>query len=470
MTDPGRATSSRPNRRETGRGERGRKSVRSQSKLQLLLGALIFLAVAASIVMVFSDSVPLLRIGLVAALWAAVIGAIAMTKYRKDSENDAAKTRDLKLVYELQLEREIAARREYELVVETQVRRQVEEQVRIESTEELVGLREEMAALRASLEALFDGELPDERTAVRAESHRLQELAGAPGRLIAAQAADLPPIEDAAVAPDEDDEGFEPDYEGYRQAAQSVVPGVADANDEPHTAETQVMSAEEIVAQGFSVQSFSVQSYTTDGVTTESFSAEGYSAEGFAMPGLVEDEYADEPAESVAVEYAAGGPDDEAAALDAELAEAELAEALAAEAEEDSAVEETTADEAAADEAAEDLPAEDPDAEDLTAEDSSAEDLTAEDSSAEEPVEDGLVDNDVDAEESADEIPADEDADEEGDSDETESAEAESAEDVESEHSVRAGGRSVADLMARLQASGTMPEGGVGRRRRRADS
>lgn len=424
MTDPGRATSPRPNRRETARGERGRKNVRTQSKVQLVLGTLIFLAVAASIVMVFSDSVPLLRIGLVAALWAAVIGAIAMTKYRKDSENDAAKTRDLKLVYELQLEREIAARREYELVVETQVRRQVEEQVRIESTEELIGLREEMAALRSSLEALFDGELPDERTAVRAESHRLQELAGAPGRLIAAQAADLPPIEDVGVGQDEDEEGFEPDYEGYRQAAQTVVPGIADADDDPQTAETQILSEEELVeqdfaaqgyaVQGFTVQSFAMEGFTTDGVTTESFSAEGYSAEGYGMPGLPADDQAEElaaaPEEDYADAYEAEGVEDDGGPATQVFAPHEFAA-------EGFAVEEFE------------------------------QEFEAEDEHAE----------------AADEL---EDADEPDDADLAD--EDETDEDDENEHSVRAGGRSVADLMARLQANGTLPESG-GRRRRRAE-
>ncbi|WP_024795117.1 DUF6779 domain-containing protein [Tomitella biformata] len=372
MTDSGRATSPRPNRRETARREPGRKTVRSQSKLQLLLGALIFLAVAASIVMVFTDSVTMLRIGLVAALWAAVIGSIAMTKYRKDSENDAAKTRDLKLVYELQLEREISARREYELVVETQVRRQVEEQVRVESTEELIGLREEISALRSSLEALFDGELPDERTAVRAESHRLQELAGAPGRLVAAQAADLPPIEDVALAQDEDAEGFEPDYEGYRQAAQTVIPGIADADDDPQTAETQILSAEEIAAQGYGVQGSTV----SDAAAVE-YDAEDYSTDGQAL----------------------------------EVDEVEVGE-----------------------------------------------------------VEDHDVEEHADGDYAADDDADDDDADDEDEAGEVEVELDDAEEDLadDSEHSVRAGGRSVADLMARLQANGTLPESG-GRRRRRSE-
>lgn len=227
MTDPGRADQPRPSR-----GRRDTRQRRVQQPWQIVVAVLTLLAVVASVVAVFSDSVQVLRIGVVIALWAAVLAAIAMTRYRKDSESDAAKTRDLKLVYELQLEREIAARREYELVVETQVRRQVESQVRNETTEELVGLRREVEALRASLEVVFDGELPDERIAVRAEARRLQELAGGPSGLLAAQAADLPPLDEVTAAPTPQ-EGFQPDYEGYRAAAQEVLPGMGDIEPAP---------------------------------------------------------------------------------------------------------------------------------------------------------------------------------------------------------------------------------------------
>lgn len=231
MTDPGRASQPRPSR-----GRRDTRQRRVQRPWQIVVAVLTLLAVVASVVAVFSDSVQVLRIGVVIALWAAVLAAIAMTRYRKDSESDAAKTRDLKLVYELQLEREIAARREYELVVETQVRRQVESQVRNETTEELVGLRREVEALRASLEVVFDGELPDERIAVRAEARRLQELDGGPSGLLAAQAADLPPLDEVTAAP-APEEGFQPDYEGYRAAAQEVLPGMGEIDPEPPAAD-----------------------------------------------------------------------------------------------------------------------------------------------------------------------------------------------------------------------------------------
>ncbi len=160
MTSAARSSSPRRGRRSAG---------------QLILGALVALGAIASIFLVFSDSVQLLRIGLVVALWAAIIGGIAMTKYRREAAVDRAKTRDLQTVYELQLEREIAARREYENTVEQRVR----EEVRAD-TAEIAGLREELAALRRSLEVIFDGKLPDDRPALRAESSRVPELAGRP--------------------------------------------------------------------------------------------------------------------------------------------------------------------------------------------------------------------------------------------------------------------------------------------------
>lgn len=127
----------------------------------------------ASLLLVFSDSVQMLRIAVVVALWCAVVGAIAMTKYRRESALDRAKAEDLKTVYELQLDREISARREYELGVEEKVR----SELRIDA-DEMTALRTELAALRRSLEALFDGKLPDDGLALEGESVR--ELDSAP--------------------------------------------------------------------------------------------------------------------------------------------------------------------------------------------------------------------------------------------------------------------------------------------------
>ncbi|WP_297607695.1 DUF6779 domain-containing protein [Nocardia sp.] len=120
----------------------------------------------------------MIRVGLVAALWAAAIGALAATRYRRESATDKAKVGDLQKVYQLQLEREVAARREYELGVETRVRREMGA-----DAEEMAALRVELTVLRESLQRLFDGDLPYERPALRADAVRVQELPSADSKI-----------------------------------------------------------------------------------------------------------------------------------------------------------------------------------------------------------------------------------------------------------------------------------------------
>ncbi|GAA1883353.1 DUF6779 domain-containing protein [Williamsia serinedens] len=165
-----------------GRSAGTRRSRRGPA--QWLLGLLLVLAIGASIAMIFSpDRSIVASLAVIAALWAAVIGAILVTKFRRQADSAEAKTRDLRVVYELQLEREIAARKQYELGVEAQIRREV----RAESSAELRALQEQVASLRASVEALV-GELPDQRVALEAE------------RLRALGPVDDPVVSDGATA------------------------------------------------------------------------------------------------------------------------------------------------------------------------------------------------------------------------------------------------------------------------------
>ncbi|TQF75043.1 hypothetical protein FK531_03060 [Rhodococcus spelaei] len=138
---------------------------------QMIVAGLVVLAVVASLFLIFSDSIQLLRVGVVIALWAATLGALAMTKYRRESALDKAKVRDLQTVYELQLEREITARREYESGVEARVRSETNLDV-----SEIAALRAELAALRGSLEVLFEGKMPVDRVALTADATRVPEL------------------------------------------------------------------------------------------------------------------------------------------------------------------------------------------------------------------------------------------------------------------------------------------------------
>ncbi|WP_168706415.1 DUF6779 domain-containing protein [Gordonia paraffinivorans] len=153
-----------------GRSADTRRSRRSAA--QWLLGLLIVLSLAASILMVFTDRLSITgSLAVISALWAAVIGAILVTKFRRQAESAEAKSRDLRLVYELQLEREIAARRQYELDVETTIRKEVT----AEANEELSELKAQVLALRSSLEMLIGEPLPDQRAALSNE--KLRELA-----------------------------------------------------------------------------------------------------------------------------------------------------------------------------------------------------------------------------------------------------------------------------------------------------
>lgn len=190
----------------------------------MIIAALLALAVIASLFLIFSNSVQLLRVGLVVALWAATLGAIAMTKYRRESALDKAKVADLQTVYELQLEREISARREYELSVEGRVRREV-----TADAEELAGLRAELVALRRNLEALFEGGLLPEQTALKTDSTRVPELGGS-------SYGAYQPAPSGLYVPGAG-------QSGPSQPAPNVG-GLASPNDDPVTAETTVVFAE----------------------------------------------------------------------------------------------------------------------------------------------------------------------------------------------------------------------------------
>ncbi len=153
----------------------------------ILLTALLVLAIVASTVLVFTNRVELLKLAVVLALWAAVAAAFVSFIYRRQSDLDQAKVRDLKYVYDLQLDREISARREYELAVEAQLRRELSAELRAQAANEVAALRAELAALRTNLGILFDADL-DQRPALETDRPA--------GRVIASR-IDTPPRPEA---------------------------------------------------------------------------------------------------------------------------------------------------------------------------------------------------------------------------------------------------------------------------------
>ncbi|WP_063721504.1 DUF6779 domain-containing protein [Nocardia vinacea] len=220
MVSPSRSSTSRRRRDDAGK---------------LFIGVLILLGLVASVFLVFSDRLQFVRIGLVAALWAAVIGALAATRYRKEATIDKAKVRDLQTVYELQLEREVTARREYELGVEARVRAEVGA-----DAAEMAALRAELTVLRESLQRLFDGDLPMDRPALRADATRIHELPSAFGNSANNSSANADTWLDMAFQ--QSPSTFTPVFESDHPEP----PRFASPFDDPVTAETAIVSLDDL--------------------------------------------------------------------------------------------------------------------------------------------------------------------------------------------------------------------------------
>jgi hypothetical protein len=137
----------------------------------LLAGAVLF-ALAATGLLVLTDEQKWLRLGIVAALWAALAGAFVAAKYRRQVADQREAAAERQKIYELELEREVAARREYELEVAAEAKRQAEEEAR----DDIAVLRDELQKMRQTLESLLGGEFLVERYALRAESTRMRSL------------------------------------------------------------------------------------------------------------------------------------------------------------------------------------------------------------------------------------------------------------------------------------------------------
>ncbi|MDQ3786717.1 MAG: hypothetical protein M3422_05660, partial [Actinomycetota bacterium] len=137
----------------------------------LLAGAVLF-ALAATGLLVLTDEERWLRLGIVAALWAALGGAFLAAKYRRQVTDQREAAAERQKIYELELEREVAARREYELEVAAEAKRQAEEEAR----DDIAVLRDELQKMRQTLESLLGGEFLVERYALRAESTRMRSI------------------------------------------------------------------------------------------------------------------------------------------------------------------------------------------------------------------------------------------------------------------------------------------------------
>jgi uncharacterized protein DUF6779 len=141
----------------------------------LMMSTVVMAAAAAAVLAVGTQDARLLRLGLVAALWAALLGAFAAAQMRREARSSAEHAARLRSTYQLELEREVTARRVHTLTVERELREQAE----LTQLRELGELRAELAAVRANLERL-GGAPVMERVTLHAESTRLLPLPAQP--------------------------------------------------------------------------------------------------------------------------------------------------------------------------------------------------------------------------------------------------------------------------------------------------
>jgi hypothetical protein len=142
----------------------------------LMLSTMVMAAAAAAVLALGTQDAHLLRLGVVAALWAALLAAFTTARARREISSRAEHADQLRAVYQLELQREVVARREHALTVERALR----EQAQLSQQREIGQLRTELAAIGGNLAQLLGGNSMLERITMRADSTRVVPLPAQP--------------------------------------------------------------------------------------------------------------------------------------------------------------------------------------------------------------------------------------------------------------------------------------------------
>lgn len=140
---------------------------------QLILIVLVVLALAASITMMLTGNVNLLKIAMLAALWAAAIGIFLVIRYRNELNEQ-------KLQHENQIEQARLAFHAEQAARELELEQRITEKTNDATQETLDKIKEQLDNLRSQLEML-SGLSFEEPTMIRAEAHRIKELGASDG-------------------------------------------------------------------------------------------------------------------------------------------------------------------------------------------------------------------------------------------------------------------------------------------------
>ena len=154
---------------------------------QLLLVGLVVLALAASVIMMLTGNINLLKVALLAALWAAVFGIFLTYFYRN-------KLSEQKLEHENQIEQARLAFHAEQAARELELEQRITEKTNDATQETLDKIKDQLDNLRSQLEML-SGVSFEEPTMIRAEAHRIKEMK----EISASDGVDYGPVEFGAT-------------------------------------------------------------------------------------------------------------------------------------------------------------------------------------------------------------------------------------------------------------------------------
>ena len=157
---------------------------------QLLLVGLVVLALAASVIMMLTGNINLLKVALLAALWAAVFGIFLTYFYRN-------KLSEQKLEHENQIEQARLAFHAEQAARELELEQRITEKTNDATQETLDKIKDQLDNLRSQLEML-SGVSFEEPTMIRAEAHRIKEMK----EISASDGVDYGPVEFGATTPE----------------------------------------------------------------------------------------------------------------------------------------------------------------------------------------------------------------------------------------------------------------------------
>ncbi|WP_080796721.1 DUF6779 domain-containing protein [Corynebacterium pacaense] len=144
----------------------------SPDRGQILLGVLIALALIASVIMLLADSDGAMKIALLAALWAAIIGFFLVYRSRNQIEATRQQMEAQEALYNSEREKAEAERKAEVMWLE----KEHALQMRVHDNETLKEIRAQLEEMRTALSELSGREWTIEPNVLRAEARRVLEL------------------------------------------------------------------------------------------------------------------------------------------------------------------------------------------------------------------------------------------------------------------------------------------------------